>query len=162
MEIRSPHSPHKAIKRATIYFETKVNNSNIKEQPASRKDPAELEVGVATVFGEIFWFKLFAKRNIDKTSTINVKSSPGTWHMFLSAIVLLMSGPFLYMAINSMNPFVFIVAGIFALIGIASIIMPFFRIRATKKQLTHVLMSFDELISEKEAKADDRVISRIQ
>ncbi|NHK31059.1 MAG: hypothetical protein FK730_06880 [Asgard group archaeon] len=162
MEVRSPHSPHKAIKRALIYFENKVNNSNIKEQPASRKDPAELEVGVATVFGEIFWFKLFAKRNIDKTSTINIKSSPGTWHMFLSAIVLLMSGPFLYLALNSMNPFVFIVAGFFALIGIASILMPFFRIRATKKQLTQILISFDELISEKEAEAKDKVISRIQ
>ncbi|NHJ39173.1 MAG: hypothetical protein FK731_04010, partial [Asgard group archaeon] len=121
MEIQSPHSPHKAIKRASVFFETKVNNSKVKEEPLSRKDPAELEIGVATVFGEIFWFKLFAKRNIDKTSTVNVKSRPGTWHIFLSAIVLLMSGPFLYLALNSMNPFVFIVAGLFALIGFASI-----------------------------------------
>jgi hypothetical protein len=159
MEIKSPHSPYKAIKRATLYFEKLVSNSNIKEEPSSRKDPQELEVGVTTVFGEIFWMKINAKRSVDKTSIVFVRSSPGTRQLFLSAIVILLSGPFFYMAFNSMNPFVFIVAGFLLLLGIASMIMPFFRIRSTKKGLKKYLTTDEEITSGKEVKDELSVTS---
>jgi hypothetical protein len=161
MEIKSPHSAYKSIKRAIVFFEKNVNNSKIKEEPSSRGEAQELEVGVATVFGEIFWMKLNAKRNENKTSTIYVRSSPSTMHLFLSAIVLLMSGPFLYLALTSNNPFVYVVAGFFILLGIASLIMPFIRIRSTKKDLKNFLTSDEKIGSDKEDEKGTAVSTRI-
>ncbi|NHJ49417.1 MAG: hypothetical protein FK733_16630 [Asgard group archaeon] len=161
MEIKSPHSAYKAIKRATAFFEKKVNNSKIKEEPSSRSEAQELEIGVTTVFGEIFWMKLNAKRNEGKTSTVYVRSSPSTMHLFLSAIVILMSGPFFYLAFTSGNPFVYFVSGFFILLGVASLIMPFIRIRSTKKALKAALTSYEKIDPESDDEKGTAVTSRI-
>ena len=162
MEFDSPLSPHKSIKKAEKYFELKVNNSKIKEQPLSRKDPAILEIGVATIFGEIFWMRIHAKRKKDKSTSISLVGRVGIRHMFLSAIVLLMTGPFLYYALTSNNFFVYIVAGFFAVLGIFSLSMPFFRIRSTRKQLVEALSSADEFTTEIEEKTVTGSISRLE
>ncbi len=162
MEFDSPISPHKSIKKAEKFFELKVNNSKIKEQPLSRKDPAILEVGIATIFGEIFWMRIHAKRKKDKSTRIILKGSVGVRHMFLSSIVLLMSGPFLYYAISSENIFVYLVAGFFAALGIFSLLMPLFRIRTTRKQLVEALSSTEELLEEIKEKTVSTSMSRLE
>ncbi len=161
MEFESPLSPHKALKKTEKFFELKVNNSKIKDQPLSKKDPQFLEMSVATIFGEIFWMRINAKRTKTKATKVILHSRPGTRHMFLSAIVMLLSGPFLYMAINSMNPFNFIVAGLFAVIGLASMFLPLFRIRGTQKKLKEALSTEEQFEEEVEAKDKVATTSRL-
>ncbi|MCF2144208.1 MAG: hypothetical protein K9W42_10950 [Candidatus Heimdallarchaeota archaeon] len=164
MEFESPLSQFKAIKKATIYFETKVQNTQIKEQPLSRKDPQHLEIGVRALLGEIFWMKIDARRTKEKkTSIISIKGRPGTMHLFLSAIVVLMAGPFLYMGFQSGNAYPYVASGFFALLGLASLIMPFIRLRKTSRALQAVLTSEEELEEvPKRNKGEPLVSSRIQ
>jgi len=162
MEFESPLSQFKAIKKATAYFETKVTNVQIKEQPFSRKDPQHLEIGVRALLGEIFWMKIDARRTKEKkTSIVTVRGRPGTMHLFLSAIVLLMAGPFLYMAFQSGNAYPYVASGFFALLGLASLIMPFIRLRKTGRALRTVLSSEEEIDAPKE-ESKPIVSSRIQ
>ncbi|MCK5298815.1 MAG: hypothetical protein KAJ76_07910, partial [Candidatus Heimdallarchaeota archaeon] len=112
MEFESPLSPHKALKKTEKFFELKVNNSKIKDQPLTKKDPQFLEMGVATVFGEIFWMKIHAKRTKTKTAKVSLIGRPSVKHLFLSAIVSLLSGPFLYMAINNESVINYLLAGL--------------------------------------------------
>jgi len=161
MEFESPLSPYKALKKTEKFFELKVNNSKIKDQPLTKKDPQFLEMSVATIFGEIFWMKIHARRTKTKSTKVSLTSRPGTRHMFLSAIVMLMSGPFLYMAFNSSNVFTYLIAGLFAVIGIASMIMPIFRINGTQRKLRDALSTEDQFEEEIEAKTKTATTSRL-
>ncbi len=162
MEFESPISPYRAIKKAMNFFEKKVNNTKVKEAPASRRDPMILEVGITTIWGEIFWTRINTRRSKDKQSSkVFVKSRPGTRHMFFSAIVLLLSGPFFYMALsNDIRYFTLIMAAFFALIGIASMIMPVVRINRINKQIKEVLSKDDDQFDDEESdKEEIKVIS---
>jgi len=165
MEFESPLSAYRAIKKATKFFETKVSNAKIKEAPLSRKDEMLLEVGITTIWGEIFWTRVNTRRTKDKkTSKVFVTGRPGTRHMFFSAIVLLASGPFMFMALRGEDIayFTLFVSILFAFIGIASMIMPIFRIRKTNKQIKEILTSEEELEDEKAEKSDTTMTSRLE
>ncbi|MBK5113010.1 MAG: hypothetical protein JJE41_05230 [Candidatus Heimdallarchaeota archaeon] len=161
MEFESPLSPYKVLKKAEKYFELKVNNSKIKDQPLTKKDPQFLEMSVATIFGEIFWTKIHARRTKTKATKVFLTSRPGTRHMFLSAIVFLLSGPFLYMAITGDSILTYFLVGFLALIGIASLLLPFFRISRTQKKLQVALSSEEQFEEEKEEKAKTATTSRL-
>ncbi|TET31323.1 MAG: hypothetical protein E3J70_02460 [Candidatus Heimdallarchaeota archaeon] len=164
MEFESPLSPYKALKKTEKFFELKVNNSKIKDQPLTKKDPQFLQMSVATIFGEIFWMNIHTRRTKTKTTKVSLKSRPGTRHMFLSTIVLLMSGPFLYMAISSTtstNIFTYIISVLFAVIGIASLIMPIFRINSTQRKLKEALSTEEQFEEEIEEKTKTATTSRL-
>jgi len=165
LEFESPLSPYRAIKKAMKFFETKVRNTKIKEAPLSRRDQMLLEVGITTIWGEIFWIKISTRRSKDKQSSkVFVTSRPGTRHMFFSLIVILMSGPFIYMGLNKepIGYFTLIVAALLAFVGIASMIMPVVRIRKTNKQIKEVLTSEDEFEEETEKEAEKPITSRLE
>ncbi len=161
MEFESPLSPYKALKKTEKFFELKVNNSKIKDQPLTKKDPQFLQMSVATIFGEIFWMNIHTRRTKTKTTKVSLKSRPGTRHMFLSAIVMLMSGPFLYFAVNSGNIFNYFIAGLFAVIGIASMIMPIIRINGTQRKLKEALSTEEQFEEEIEEKTKTATTSRL-
>ena len=158
MEFESPLSPHKTLKKTEKFFELKVNNSKIKDQPLTKKDPQFLEMGVATVFGEIFWMKIHAKRTKTKTAKVSLTGRPSVKHLFLSGIVGLLSGPFLYMAINNGSIINYLLAGLLAVVGIASMLMPLFRIRRTQQKLKEALSTEDQFEEEIEAKTKTATI----
>lgn len=164
MEFESPLSPYRAIKKAMKFFETKVNNTKIKEAPLSRRDPMVLDVGITTIWGEIFWTKINTRRTKDKQSSkVFVKSRPGTRHMFFSLIVLLMSGPFLYMALrDDIRYFPLVMAIVFAFIGIASMIMPLVRISKINKQIKEVLTSEDEFEEDSVKEEEKPITTRLE
>ncbi|MCK5046666.1 MAG: hypothetical protein KAS22_08800 [Candidatus Heimdallarchaeota archaeon] len=161
MEFESPLSPHKALKKTEKFFELKVNNSKIKDQPLTKKDPQFLEMGVATVFGEIFWMKIHAKRTKTKTAKVSLIGRPSVKHLFLSAIVSLLSGPFLYMAINNESVINYLLAGLLAAVGIASMLLPLFRIKRTQQKLKEALSTEDQFEEEIEAKTKTATTSRL-
>jgi len=161
MEFESPLSPYKALKKTEKFFELKVNNSKIKDQPLTKKDPQFLEMGVATVFGEIFWMKIHARRTKTKTAKVSLTGRPAVKHLFFSAIVAFLSGPFLYMAINNGSIINYLLAGLLAVVGIASMLMPLFRIRRTQQKLKEALSTEDQFEEEIEEKAKIATTSRL-
>lgn len=139
MRFESPLSPYSAIKKAEKFFEKKVLNSTIKEQPLSKRDEQMLEMGVSTLSMESYWMKIYAQKNKAGGSTIRVKARLGLMQLTFAAIVLALAGGFLYYAIAKPNFVTIFVPLFFFIVGVLGIINPLLRINSTQKDLKEAL-----------------------
>jgi len=163
LDFDSPLTPFRALKKAEKFFEYKVNNTKVKQKPLTKTDEPLLEVGVTTIYGEIFWLKVHAGRNKEKTARLSIWGRMSTRQLFISAIAFLMSGPFFYMAFNSNNNvFVFMLAGFLAILGLFGLIMPSFRIRSIKKKFKESLLIEDDIEEEKAEESRAASMTRLE
>ncbi|MFW9922151.1 MAG: hypothetical protein ACFFDW_02560 [Candidatus Thorarchaeota archaeon] len=150
MEYESSLSPSDAIKKAEDYFENEVLNHVIKEKPLSKKDKQLLEIGVTGGRWEVFWMKIAAARTSAGITKIAITSRPGLAQLSFGAIVLLLSGPFIYLSIANDAYWVLFFPIFLFIIGLLSIIMPLIRMRETGKALKEVLTEKREIKKKKQ------------
>ncbi|MBD3189914.1 MAG: hypothetical protein GF308_04690 [Candidatus Heimdallarchaeota archaeon] len=139
MKFDSPLSPYKALKKAEKFFEKKVLNSSIKEQPLSTQDEQLLEIGVNTLSVEVYWVKTYAQKNEEGGSTIKLKSRLGLMYLTFAAIALLLAGGFFYYAIANPHIITIFVPVLFFIVGMLAIISPLIRINSIQKELKEAL-----------------------
>jgi hypothetical protein len=143
MEFESPIRAYDAIKRSQKFFEAEVLNSKVKEEPLGKKDTQLLKMGISGLNWEFYWIQIFASNN-ETGSTIQIKGRLGIMQLFLASIIILLSGPFLYLAINNPGFFTIAITIVLFLIGVLSIIMPIIRLRSTIKHLKAILLTEDD------------------
>lgn len=145
MEFESTLSPSDAIKKSEEYFENEILNHVIKEKPLSKKDKQLLEVGVTGGRWEVFWMKIAAARTSGGITKIAITSRPGLAQLSFGAIVFLLAGPFIYLAIANDTYWIFFFPVLLFLIGLLSMIMPIIRLKETEKGLKEILTQKREI-----------------